>query len=179
MPLARPSLPRPGARGAQCRFHRYPSAMGACYVLWRTGRVITGTSQCGPDLLPNQPDGSVSPGKKCNGSSARLGVRARARVCVGIQVTVCVGATQFESEFEFELALESEFEIEFVLEIEFEFKSEFEIDLEFEIEIECQFEFEIELELEFALEFGFQKLTWDECNGSSARLGVRGRAPVH
>ena len=61
MPLARPSLPLPGARGAQCRFHRYPSAMDACCALWRTGRVNAGTSQCGPDLIPTQPVGSESP----------------------------------------------------------------------------------------------------------------------
>ena len=61
MPLARPSLSLPGAQGARCRFHRYPSAMDACCALWRTGRVIAGTSQCGPDLIPTQPDGSVSP----------------------------------------------------------------------------------------------------------------------
>ena len=61
MPLARPSLPLPGAQGAQCRFRRYPSAMDACCALWRTGRVIAGTSQCGPDLIPTQPVGSESP----------------------------------------------------------------------------------------------------------------------
>ena len=61
MPLARPSLPLPGARGAQCRFHRYPSAMDAWCALWRTGLVNAGTSQCGPDLIPTQPVGSESP----------------------------------------------------------------------------------------------------------------------
>ena len=47
------------------------------------------------------------------------------------------------------MALESEFDFEFNLDVAFEFKSEFEIALEFEIDIEFEFEFEFACALEF------------------------------
>ena len=61
MPLTRSSQPLSGAQGVQRRFRRYPSTMDAVARYGGHLRVLAGISQCGPDPIPTQPDGSVSP----------------------------------------------------------------------------------------------------------------------
>ena len=61
VPLTRSSQPLSGAQGVQRRFRRYPSTMDAVACYGGHLRVLAGISQCGPDPIPTQPDGSESP----------------------------------------------------------------------------------------------------------------------